>query len=213
MKKFLFLSLASLLVLATACKKEGQVEASDAQETADRVAQATDIKIDPASSVIHWTGSKVAGKHTGTFKVKSGELQVKDGNIASGDFVIDMTSLTVTDLEGQKKADLEGHLKNADFFEVEANPTAKFEVVDSRKVENSDSGITHQITGNLTMNGKTKSITIPATVSTDGGFSAVTPEFTINRTDWDIKYGSGLLGVAKDKAISDDVDIKIELKG
>jgi len=212
--KQLFLLVFSFSLALTACsKKSDAVSTDDAKEEATAAAAAPTISINAADSKVYWVGSKLAGKHDGYIPVKSGELSIENGNISAGKFVMDVAGLTVTDLEGEKKANLEGHLKNADFFEVETYPTAEFVVTDSRKVEASDSGITHQITGNLTMHGKTKSITIPATVSTDGGFSAVTPEFVINRTDWDVKYASGLLGTAKDKMINDDVQIKIELKG
>ncbi len=210
--KFLF-GLAIALSLVACNKAENKVETGEAQEAATASSASTAINVDAANSVIHWTGSKLTGKHTGTLKLSDGVLSVKDGNIVAGKFVIDMSSLTVTDLTGDGKSDLEGHLMNADFFNVEAFPKATFEIVDSRKVENSESGITHQITGNLTMLDKTKSVTIPATVSTDGGFSAKTPEFSIDRTEWGIQYGSGKFGALKDKAISDDMQLRIELTG
>ena len=74
-------------------------------------------------SDVHWWGYKIvkteASSHDGTVKVKSGNLVLKNGAVVGGDFVLDMTSINATDLSGEGKTKLEGHLKNGDFFEVE----------------------------------------------------------------------------------------------
>ena len=73
--------------------------------------------------------------------------------------------------------------------------------------------VTHNVKGNLTLKGTKKSITIPANISVAGGkVSAVTPSFTINRTEWGISYGSGsIVDLAKDKVINDDIALVLEL--
>lgn len=58
-------------------------------------------KVDVASSILTWKGYKVTGDHSGTVKVKSGSLQFTDGSLSGGTFVIDMTSIKDTDLEGE----------------------------------------------------------------------------------------------------------------
>jgi len=142
-----------------------------------------------------------------------GRLMVGGDKLIGGEFTIDMNSLTNTDIEDAgKRGNLEGHLKNEDFFEVSKFPTSKFELIQVQPVTGNDA-VTHNLTGNLTLKGITKSITIPANVIvTDAMISAVTPAFDINRTDWGVKYGSGLTGAVGDKVISDQVALVINLK-
>lgn len=216
MKQFLFLLAIATLAFTYSCKQapEGQkVSAEDAKETMTETAGAT-YAVNTSASNVAWTGSKPAGKHTGNMSLTDGKLMVADGNITGGEFTIDMGSLTVTDLEGEYKTDLEGHLKNEDFFNVAVNPTSKF-VITGVTAAGADAGenVTHNISGNLMLMGKTKSITFPANViMANGKISAVTPPFTINRTDWDVKYGSGIIGTAQDKLIHDEIGLVINLE-
>jgi len=90
---------------------------------------------------------------------------------------------------------------------------ASFDLVQVQPVEGSEEGITHELTGNLTMHGEKRSITIPAMVTMEGDqFKATTPKFVIDRTEWGVNYGSNsALGVIKDKAISDELGLEIML--
>jgi len=51
---------------------------------------------------------------------------MEDGKLIGGEFTADMTSINVTDLEGDSKEKLTGHLRSDDFFGVETHKTAKF---------------------------------------------------------------------------------------
>lgn len=214
----LFIALSmTMLMVACADAPEGQkVEANEAvgTETADMDATTDAITyiVDPEASEIDWVGSKPGGQHTGSVKLASGELMVNNEELVGGTFTLDMTTITDEDLEGEKKAKLEGHLKTGDFFEVEKFPTATFEVVSVEPAtDNPDAS--HHITGNLAMKGTTKSVTLPATVEmTEEGLMATTPKFTINRTEWGVNFKSGILGVAKDEAIHDEIGLQITLK-
>ena len=110
------------------------------------------IKVDTDASVINWEGYKPGQYgHQGTIKLQGGELNVKNGMPESGNFVIDITSLANTDLEDpEKRANLEGHLKSGDFFEVEKFPTGAFEMTGVASLQG-DSTATMKITGNLTL--------------------------------------------------------------
>ncbi len=211
--KFLFPIL--VLGLMVACKNEPKgekVEAKEAKSAATASAAAKAYAVNTAKSSITWTGTKVGGQHQGTIGISNGSLSVKDGNIQAGKFDIDVNSITVTDLKaGEGKEDLEGHLKAGDFFEVAKHPKGEFVVTKVESVSG-DANITHNITGNLTLKGITKSVTLPANVAMAGNLlTAVTPDFKINRTEWGIKYGSGLIGTAKDKIIHDDISLVINL--
>ena len=113
---------------------------------------------------------------------------------------------------GEGKEDLEGHLKTGDFFETEKFPTGQF-VITKVAPASGQPNVTHNITGNLTLKGVTKSVTFPANVIAAGNkISAVTPAFKINRTEWGIKYGSGLLGTPADKIIHDEIALVVNLQ-
>ncbi|MFN7729893.1 MAG: YceI family protein [Bdellovibrio sp.] len=174
------------------------------------------LKVDAAKSEVKWTGQKVLVKsaHTGTIKVKSGELEWKDNTITKGNFVIDMASLSNTDLKGDpKQADLEGHLKSADFFDVAKFPESKL-VITSVKVLPAPAAVgpTHEITGDLTLKGETHSVTFPATITkTDKGAEAVA-NIKLDRTVWNVKYASDKFfkGLG-DKVIANEIELALKI--
>ena len=201
----LFLFVLTLLI---ACAPDGEkVEAGEAQAVTE-TAGAETYAVDASASEILWVGRKVTGEHSGTINITDGTLEVANGNITGGRFVIDMNSITVTDLKpGEGKEKLEGHLKTGDFFEVENYPTAEFTITGSTPV-NGDEEITHRINGNLNMHGQTKSISIPASVAmTNGVVSAVAPQFTIDRKQWGVDFDG-----MSDDLISDQVGLTINLR-
>lgn len=215
MKNFFFL--LTLAAFFTACGgPEGEaVESSEAQDETTKtemVASAMYV-IDPAASVVNWEGAKIAYGHTGIVPVADGQLMVANDMIVGGKFAIDLRQIENTDLEDEEKAaKLVGHLKSADFFDVENHPMANFVITQVQESTNED-GRTHEITGNLTMRGKERSITIPATVKVeDGMLKASTPKFTINRTQWGVNYNnSDITGIVKDDIINDNIGLEIML--
>lgn len=206
----------SFLMVACAEAPEGQkVEANEAVnvESAETSDDATVYMVDTDASIVNWVGSKPGGEHTGIVKLSTGELLVEGDEVVGGNFVLDMSTITNEDLAGtDKQAKLEGHLKTGDFFEVESYPTATFAITGVEAASDSPDA-THQLTGNLTMKGVTKSVTVPAKIDiTENGVMATTPKFTINRTEWGVNFKSGVLGVPKDQAIHDEIGLQIELK-
>lgn len=173
------------------------------------------MKIDTAKSQVNWTGRKVLvdSKHYGTVKIKSGEVTVEKGAITAGQFEIDMASIEAVDMQGKpKKGDLEGHLKSADFFEVAKYPTSTFKVTSVKALKATGQGPTHEITGDLTMKGKTQSVTFPARVAMKGKTAEATADFKIDRTQWDVRYASDKFfkGLG-DKVIANDIELKLNL--
>jgi polyisoprenoid-binding protein YceI len=213
MKNFFFL--LTLATFLTACGgPEGQaVDSTEAEETTttEMVASAQ-YDVDPASSVVNWEGAKIAYGHTGTLAVTNGQLMVSEGKIVGGKFALDMTKMASTDLEGKKAADLIGHLQGTDFFDVAKYPMANFVITQVQEATNED-GRTHDIKGNLTMHGESRSITIPANITMEGDMlKATTPKFTIDRTQWGVEFNStGIEGLAKDKIINDNIGLEIML--
>ena len=156
-------------------------------------------KIDKATSTFEWRGEKAGGSfHEGTIKLLKAESKMVKGKVVSGTFVIDMKSINCTDLakNPDKQAQLVGHLKNKDFFDVTNNPTATLKLSKLAK------GKAH---GTLTIKGKSLPITIPYTQDRNT-FSG---KMTFDRTKYGITYKSknffkNLIG---DKVINDDVVI------
>ena len=208
MKK-LFLSLIVLATVATACKdnKKDAIETKEAKVVDVNVSNLNNVDLE--ASTLAWKGTKPGGAHNGILDLKSGGMLVNDGALVGGEFVFDMTTIDAEDLEGEKAASLEGHLKSADFFDVEKYPTSKFVIT---KVEGKNEDIT--ITGNLTLKETTKSITIPAKLMNADGVTTVKSEpFNINRADFNVRYGSkSFFDDLKDKFIDDLVEISFEVK-
>ncbi len=163
-------------------------------------AQAGKKPIKPSKSSIHWVGKKVTGKHEGTIKFKSGEVKIKKDKLAGGSFIVDMNSINVTDLQGEYKGKLEGHLKADDFFGVTTYPEAKFTIT---SVEG------NLVKGDLTIKDHTEK---EAFVLTTKG-NTISGDVVIDRTKFGIKYGSkSFFDGLKDKAINDEFSLTIHIE-
>ena len=143
---------------------------------------------------IEFTGTKKDGKHEGGFKKLTGTATAPGGKIAEGKIeeTIETDSI-FTDNPG-----LTTHLKAADFFDVKTNPTAKFV---STKIE--ADGEKFKVTGDMTLNGKTKSISFPAKIAATGGTFTLSAEFKIDRTEFGMIYGKG--------KVDDEVAMKVKV--
>jgi len=169
----------------------------------------TAYKVDTSASSIVWTGYKVTGKHTGGIKVKEGALQMDGGKLTGGSFLIDMTTINNTDLEGEWAGKLIGHLKDDDFFGVATYPTAKFVIT---RALPQDSKGNYKIIGNLTIKESTKEIKFLANVAEAAGTITATGKMTVDRSDFNVKYGSGsFFDGLGDKTIYDEFDLQVSL--
>ena len=189
------------LLLLTGC---GDVGEGDSAETGEAVnvenstGGTGEYAIDPATSEVAWVGANLTNSHDGGFKTFSGTVTVDAGSITHVKIDIDATSIFSDDEK------LTGHLMSDEFFDVANHPAATFEASDFKALETGEA--THQITGNLTLRGTTKSVSFPANVSmTDGGVSAEA-NFIINRQDWGVSYAG-----QPDNLISDDVRITFKI--
>ncbi len=172
--------------------------------TATTVAQSK--KVDLKASTVSWVGKKVTGSHSGDVSLKEGTLIFKGSKVVGGNFTVDMTSITVTDLKpGQGKENLEGHLKNEDFFGVEKFPTAKLVF---KSIGEKSAGV-YSVTADLTIKGVTNSINFELKVAN----GSATANFNVDRTKYDIKYGSGsFFSNLGDKTINDEFELSAKLK-
>lgn len=210
-KLFGFIVMAGFL--ASCGGQQGdKAKTGEAQEVSVTSGDIT-LNVDLAASNVEWVGTKPTGKHHGTINLSSGELMLTDGTIVGGKFTIDMNSIVDLDLtDAESNGKLVGHLKSADFFDVEKYHTSVFEITSVAVVEGS-ADATHNITGNLTMKDVTKSITFPAMVTiSEEGVTAKTPAFVIDRTQWNVQYGSkSLFANLKDNFINDEISLNINL--
>jgi polyisoprenoid-binding protein YceI len=165
-----------------------------------------------ATGKIKWVGYGVGSKsHAGELALKSGHIETKGDEIIGGEFVIDMTSLSSPDSDR-----LVGHLRSADFFEVEKFKEGNFKITKIETLKNVKAGeATHKIHGNLTIKGKTHHESFNATISKDAGkFTAVASTEIKDRTQYDIVYNSAKFKAASalgDKLIKDNIKVDLEL--
>ena len=162
------------------------------------------FSVNTDESKVYWNGKKVTGEHTGYVLIKSGEVHVSNESVTSADIKLDMNSIEVTDLKGEWKDKLVGHLKSDDFFSAEKYPVAQFSIT---SFEND------KVVGDLTIKGITHEISFPAQVNIEGKTLSAKGTASIDRTKWDIRYGSGkFFSDLGDNMINDKFDINFELK-
>lgn len=167
------------------------------------------LSVNVAESKVVWLGKKVTGEHSGTIGIASGNLEFTKNQLSGGAFEIDMNSIANLDIENEEyKQKLEGHLKSDDFFGVEKFPASKL-VIKKAKLE---AGNKYNVKGDITIKGITKSIEFPVEVKIDGSKATATATITIDRSEFEVKYGSGsFFDNLGDKMIYDDFTLEVTL--
>jgi polyisoprenoid-binding protein YceI len=161
-------------------------------------------KIDISKSIVNWEGKKITGQHEGTLNFKDGYIVFKDKKVAGGSFTVNMQSLSNTDQTGSSKIKLEGHLKSEAFFSVDnfATSTLLFKSIAVKGAN------TYLINADLTIKGITNTIQFDLITNSN----KATASLKINRTKYDIKYGSGsYFDDLGDKTIYDDFELNVVL--
>lgn len=211
----------SVFMLAASCKESKTDTASVATEQAVAQNAGDTFNVNADSSTVNWTAYHKGGLNPrfGTTKT-SGTLSVENGNLVSGSLVSDINSLTTdpkavdpTANDGKTSADLDAHLKSADFFDVEKYPSVKFDITKieelaegaASKVE----GANKTVSGNLTIKDKTVNVSFPAKVEVTDSTVNIVSKFTINRQDWGLAYGTE--GDPKDWMISQEVALELNI--
>jgi len=161
------------------------------------------------NSTVIWTGSKPTGSHTGNVTLKDGYLSFDHENLVGGEFTIDMTSITCTDIESEKKNKyLVDHLKDEDFFDVNQFPEAKLVVNRVKNLEGSQ----FEMKGNMTIKGITKPVIFNADIKINRNSYTAIAKIVIDRTKWGVEYKSGnIFKDLGDKIIYDDMEFDIFL--
>lgn len=169
----------------------------------------TEYKVDTQQSKITWVGRKVTGEHSGTISIVNGKLFWDGKNLKGGSFDIDVASIKNTDLtDEENNQKLVGHLKSDDFFSAEKYPTATLVITKVTPIGQNQS----QVKGNLTIKGITKEIQFPATVQETGNQIHAKAKIMVDRTKYDIQYGSGsFFENLGDKAIDNEFELHVNL--
>ena len=156
------------------------------------------------SSSINWEGKKALGKHEGSVMLKSGTLIFKGKKLVGGNFIVDMTTISSTDVSGKSKENLDNHLKSDDFFGVEQYETSSLKFTTLKKKSKNN----YTITADLTIKGITNPIVFDIALK---GNSA-NAKLTIDRTKYGIKYKSKTaFADIGDKFIYDDFTLDVNL--
>jgi polyisoprenoid-binding protein YceI len=167
------------------------------------------FKVDAAKSNITWLAKKVTGEHSGRLTFQSGTVLTDGKALTGGTFTVDMTTLIVTDItDKETNGKLVGHLNSPDFFDVAGHKTSTL-AIKNVKATGKD---TYDVTADLTIKGITKPVTFPATVTITGSNVTAKATVKVDRTNYDIKYGSGKFfeGLG-DKVIYDDFTIDLNV--
>lgn len=165
------------------------------------------LTVDTEQSTINWVGKKVTGQHSGTLSLKEGSLDIKKGKLTGGSFVIDMTSLKVTDGSGGA-ARVESHLKSDDFFGIDSHVTASLKITD---VKDTGAG-TFDVTADLTIKGITHPVMFSTLLAENGAGASATAKIVVDRTKYDVKFRSGkFFDALGDKMIYDDFDLNVNI--
>ncbi len=168
-------------------------------------ATAQSTKVNTKTSTVAWLGKKIGGQHEGFIQIKSGELNFTDGNISTGNFTLDMGSITCTDLKDETYNDkLIGHLKSDDFFSVDKFQTASLNIIAATKFTNERA----TVTGEISIKGHTE--TVKFDVVKKG--NVYTAQLNLDRSSFDVRYGSNsFFDNLGDKAIDDVFTLDIKL--
>ena len=200
---------ASLLLFACGGATNNTAEEStEGAEMLDEMAEEMsmqEMQIDAANSRVSWSGEMLGiYSHEGTVNLTAGNIAMENGEIASGMFTVDMTSIVPTDEnyepeKGSTPEKLIGHLSSPDFFDVENHPEASFEITGSE-------GST--VIGMLTVRGKSGEERVEnVSVVSGEGQTTISGTLTFNRKNYDVSFDHP----AEDKIVSDDVSLNIEL--
>lgn len=227
---------ASLSCAIFACDnktKSDEAQVGEAQEVATAPEAAVTYHIDTTQSTMTWVGSKVTGSHEGNIRIANGDVSMENGKVVGGTIQVDVRTLQAQDknMDEANNNKLSGHLKSADFFDVEKYPTATFQITKveeitdgadvsqhTKEVEEGMRGDyskyrisnpTHRVTGNLTIKDVTKSITFPAQVTMGENEVRAKANFNIDRRDWKLTWGTDRsLG---DKMLYSDMNIGFDV--
>jgi polyisoprenoid-binding protein YceI len=190
--------------------------------------ESSKIKINNESSTLKWKGGLKfgIGEHEGTIDIIRDDISIIKNKI-SGTIIVDMNTISNTDLPNTSGEKLVKHLKSTDFFDVKNYPTSEIKILKTKIIGKQPNGYYEiLIYGDLTI----KSITIPcqfvAYVNFEQNIKFANGVLKFNRNDFEIRYRSEsqlsnpdifwnklktAKNATKDKVISDEIILNFEI--
>lgn len=165
--------------------------------------------VDKKESILTWKCAYQfvpQNNHNGFVNVSKGNLTIENGRPVGGLVEVDMN--TISDERHDSDNDLIEHLKSADFFDVEKFPVSKFAI--KRVVSAGHDSI--KVIGSLMIKNITHEIVFPAKIEAKAGVVNANGKVTIDRSKWDVRYGSGkFFANLADDTISDFIEIEMKI--
>ena len=164
--------------------------------------------IDASHSSIHFIARHmVITKVRGAFKAFSGTIDLDEADMTRSSVEVSIDASSIDTAEPKR----DGHLKSADFFDVEKFPTLAFKSKSATK-----NGDAYQVAGDLTIHGVTREVILAAEFEGRGkdpwggerlAFAAKT---SVNREDFGLKWNQVL--EAGGLLVSNKIDIELEVQ-
>ncbi|MBB6498349.1 YceI family protein [Pedobacter cryoconitis] len=146
------------------------------------------FEIENTKSNIDWTGRKVTGSHHGTISIQKGILNLNNGKLSGGKFVIDTTSIQILDVtDPATNAQFAGHLASEDFFNSKEFPEAVLVITAVAP----DSDNTTHIDADLTIKDISHPVKFNAQIDYADDTVTATGKIVIDRTKYGMKFRSG----------------------
>lgn len=214
MKKVI-LSIVLIGAMMTSCNNGKKAKTKDVEKIETVKNNETETFTTVANGSLSWKASHLGGAQPrfGKIYYKEAKVLVNSGTITNATFTIDMSTLTVESFPkgAEEIGKLTGHLKSADFFNIEKYPSSKFELTNLKTITGDFNTVI--VTGNLTILDVSKSISFNANVNvSDTEVSIKSENFSVDRTDWGLTYNvEGSVGVPVDYLIANDIGFVIDV--
>lgn len=162
--------------------------------------------INTETSTLQWTGYHLAKsyQHTGRIQIKTGTLQIDNGELVSGEIIIDMNSITNEDLKKEKdNVKLVNDLKSKRFFNTSEFPEATLRILNAKKTGDD----TYDIKAEITIRGITEPISFVATLSRSDNSLEFKASLEIDRTKHEVMYGWSI----ENAILGNNFDLKVTI--
>lgn len=172
-----------------------------------------DFRVDAARSVVRWTGRNLFNHHEGTVRLEGGEFFFEEGRLVRGEVRVDLRTIACDDLPPGPAAGLIRHLQDADFFDVERYPVARFAFTAEPLVDAPAGSPNVRLRGDFSLRGATRELEFAAVVAPKGAEEVIgQAQIAIDRTLWGAIYGSGkFFSFLGPHVVNDLVDLHLKV--
>ncbi len=170
------------------------------------------------TSVAEWKGFLRTGYfNEGTIEVESNSLVIEGGKVKSGAFTLPLASIVNLNLPTDElKHQLVHHLQSADFFNMALHPNVTFEIMSVAPFTGGGPGVVpganFEVTGHLTLLGKSNPVTFPARIDLNGDSFKLEATTSFDRTLWGMNYATEP-GLPDDASIKPGIEVHLKLSG